>query len=265
MDLPRLPDRTPAATPGTSAEHARPGLLYDAIRAGRGTDHGRDGTVEEYPFTLRDLGLLPLPDGRLVGCDPYLAEEDQPPYLRTVRPGAHRVFAVVATIAEDHLRNAAALLVDESVPGPVVRWEVGRTSGDAADGAVVGYGVDAGAGCLASPAGLPALVAVLSEDDGELEDPMSRGLWDTGTGSCLVTAHSDAPPVAAFSSGWGDGHYPTWFGLDARGAVAVVMTDFFLLSDPEPAPPAGEAPANAPAGAAPAGPIAKVRSWFGRR
>ncbi len=31
-----------------------------------------------------------------------------------------------------------------------------------------------------------------------------------------------------FETGWGDGLYPTWFGLDRAGDVIVAMTDFLL-------------------------------------
>jgi hypothetical protein len=35
--------------------------------------------------------------------------------------------------------------------------------------------------------------------------------------------------VIVFSSGWGDGSYPSYFGLDAEGTPLVLMTDFQIL------------------------------------
>ncbi len=34
--------------------------------------------------------------------------------------------------------------------------------------------------------------------------------------------------VIAFSSGWGDGIYPTYFGYDEQGNVVCAVTDFQL-------------------------------------
>jgi hypothetical protein len=36
-----------------------------------------------------------------------------------------------------------------------------------------------------------------------------------------------------FSSGGGDGYYPTWVGRTADGEVACFLTDFFVLEDDE--------------------------------
>jgi hypothetical protein len=36
--------------------------------------------------------------------------------------------------------------------------------------------------------------------------------------------------VVCFSSGWGDGHYPSFFGLASDGRPHVLLTDFLLLN-----------------------------------
>lgn len=47
-----------------------------------------------------------------------------------------------------------------------------------------------------------------------LEDPISHALFSgrQAAGAALVAPEADAPPVAVFSSRWGDGLYPTWLG-----------------------------------------------------
>jgi siroheme synthase len=35
--------------------------------------------------------------------------------------------------------------------------------------------------------------------------------------------------IVLFSSGWGNGQYKTYWGLDARGAALCLMTDFQVL------------------------------------
>lgn len=64
---------------------------------------------------------------------------------------------------------------------------------------------------------------------------MSTALFSDGIGTrsaVVVVPEEGAAPVAACSSGWGDGAYPTWLGLDAAGNVTVAVTDFLLTGDP---------------------------------
>lgn len=35
--------------------------------------------------------------------------------------------------------------------------------------------------------------------------------------------------IIMFTSGWGDGFYASWFGYDAQGHVAALVTDFTVV------------------------------------
>lgn len=59
---------------------------------------------------------------------------------------------------------------------------------------------------------------------------MSRpGDWSPGPH--LVTSTTGTHTLAAFTSGWGDGCYPTWMGRSATGEVTCFVTDFFVAAD----------------------------------
>jgi hypothetical protein len=118
--------------------------------------------------------------------------------------------------------------------------------------------VDAGTGCFANPASLAVASAVLAEDGGMLEDPLSTALLGSERHAVVVSPGPGAEPVAIFETGWGDGLYPTWFGLDASGQVTVVITDFLLAQHPDELAPGAEAEAPAPAGKA-GGLLARLR------
>jgi hypothetical protein len=47
--------------------------------------------------------------------------------------------------------------------------------------------------------------------------------------SVNVVLDSSGLNVIGFSSGWGDGAYPSWFGLDAGDRPVVVLTSFLIL------------------------------------
>jgi hypothetical protein len=234
-------------TSGAQWHQQRPTWVYQAFGAGSITDHSERG-AEPHPVSMVTLGSIPLPDGRLVACDPYLADQDEKPFLRPVPAGVHPVSVAVATIDADHARVMAALISFGALaepPAPIVEWELGRTD-PAATGAMgigefVGYAVEAGTGCFASPAAISDLSVAMRSDDGMLEDPVSEAIDSTPFEAAVASPREGGPALAAFRAGWGDGTYPTWFGLSADGSASVALTDFLLFADPwQP----GDAPAE---------------------
>lgn len=218
----------------------RPGWLYDAVQSGHLVNSRPEGD-QRWPVRVLSIGHIELPDGRLVACDPYIAADAADHFITAVPSGRHEVQVVRAVVGPDHERNAAALLVTGA--GAVARWTMGVTDPDAPPPAewdgFIGYAVDSGTGCFASPAGQQAATSVLMEDAGMLEDPLSTALEQSPLQAVVAAPAPDAPDVAVFTSGWGDGMYPTWFGHAEDGTVVLVMTDFLLAADPftEPQPP----------------------------
>ncbi|WP_020121019.1 DUF4241 domain-containing protein [Streptomyces canus] len=186
-------------------------------------------------------GELDLPTGRVVACDPfvYLGSGDIEPFTVSVPPGRYRVEAAVATLGrpdeppadKPHLRVAAARLVirDE----PTATWELALSPeqdlAELKDDEFFGYGVDAGTGCFYDAAAEEAFPEA-QEDEGPLWDAFEDSDWSGGPH--LVTAPSTGHTLAAFTSGWGDGFYPTWIGRSASGEVTCFLTDFFVAPDP---------------------------------
>ena len=199
-------------------------------------------------MTLLELGSIPLDDGSLVACDPYVAEPDEEPFTRRMTPGDHDVVLVVATVQDDHRRNAAAVLTGTMTT--IRRWELALRPGQKlsdleGDEEFFGYPVDAGTGCFASRAGFQVTSGVLAQDAGMLEDPLSEALEASSHDAVVGSAAPGAPAVAMFTSGWGDGAYPTWFGIDGDNQVSVVLTDFLVNSEAGPVDsPAAPMPAS---------------------
>ncbi len=114
--------------------------------------------------------------------------------------------------------------------------------------------MDTGIGCFASPSALATAAGVLEHDGGMLRDPLSRAMKESENKAVVASPAPGAAPIAMFQTGWGDGSYPTWFGLDDAGRITVVVTDFLLAGHPdEHAEPAG-GEGDKPAG----------RSWLSR-
>ncbi len=223
----------PPAGPLASAtgwRSRRPALLYSALLEGSLPNKTETGVIH-WPVTLVEIGRIPLDTGLLVACDPYISSPDHLPFVRTLPPGDHLVAAATARISETHHRIAAAVL--RSGVNPIDSWELAYTDPDDLETLVndddfIGYGVDAATGCFASPPAFAAAVDVLADDDGTVTDPLSTALHSSEHKAVVISPGPGIGRIAIFETGWGDGLYPTWFGLDRRGDVTVAMTDFLL-------------------------------------
>lgn len=228
--------------------------MYASILAGELVDHDAKDKPR-HPVATETVGQLDLPGGLFVGADPYVMGGDVDPFEQQMGAERADVVAARALVGPDHERVAALVLCCGT--DTVVEWWMATVGSQHVEGlddeGFFGYGVDAGTGSFGSPEAMRVTGGVLAEDAGMLEDPISAALFadSVGTRSAAVVAPADgAAPVAVCSSGWGDGVYPTWLGVDEAGAVVVAVTDFLLVGDPyathvgtapEPTEPAVEA------------------------
>lgn len=182
--------------------------------------------VEYYDRQLRlsvhSAGQLHLPSGRLIADDPSSLDLDAKPFSVAVPPGTYPVSAGPATFVDDprHSRvTAARLNVGDR---PAVRWELAlRESQEPLDlgyREFFGFGVDAGMACFV---------------DADLSDRM-KDVWRTLGGPVEPRYRTiGSGDMVAWSSGWGDGVYPTWIGYDTTGVVTCFVADMRLFSPDE--------------------------------
>lgn len=197
-----------------------------------------EARVGEHTFEVVVLGQLAVPTGRIVACDPLVFPETDP-FVRTIRPGTYPVEIAIARVAADDERCAAARLVVSE--RPTVRWEPAQVQGASplAAGDVPAYGVDAGVGSFMDVACRDTLLAAMDPSKLEVsyyDDVLARELEYerlTVDWTLHVPDPTKAHKVAIFSSGWGDGLYVTYVGLDREDEVTCFMTDFEIV-DPTP-------------------------------
>ncbi|HEU4453211.1 MAG TPA: DUF4241 domain-containing protein [Longimicrobium sp.] len=182
---------------------------------------------------LRTLGELVLPTGRIVACDPFSVFGEEGPFTRSVAPGRYPVLVNVAAF-ENHERVAYA--ISRFGERPPVRWEMallaGQDAGTLGEGEFFGYGVDAGTGCFMDAQVARVLAERSTEENdynGDLVAAMEKTYVDTWSWLDFVLDPATGANVVAFSSGWGDGSYPSFWGFDETGAVACLVTDFGIF------------------------------------
>lgn len=181
------------------------------------------GTVVEVQdkqlaLSVHRAGELHLSSGRLIAADPSSLEFDAEPFTVTVAPGTYPVSISLATFLDDprHSRVCAARL--DVGDRPAVRWELALRAGqeplDLGCREFFGFGVDAGMACFLDADAVERMKDVWPTLDG-LVEPRYRTI--------------DAGSMVVWSSGWGDGTYPTWIGYDAAGRVTCLVADMLLL------------------------------------
>ncbi|MCM4080568.1 DUF4241 domain-containing protein [Paractinoplanes hotanensis] len=208
-----LPVRTSDERPWHPPRPLQPRGLASLFR------DGAERTVGDRRMRLatRPAGKLNLPSGRLVAADPSSLDYGDEPFLTTVPPGTYPVTVSLATFTDDlaHTR-VAAMRIDISDRHPV-RWEPALRDGqdllDLGYGEFFGFGVDAGLACFVDEDNRERLTDEWQSL--ELRDPR----FVTLSGGDMI----------AWSSGWGDGAYPTWIGRDHSGRVTSFIADMLLF------------------------------------
>lgn len=182
-----------------------------------------------YRFRTQAVGDIVFTSGKLVACDVIVS--CGPPFTGAVPVGTFPLRLAIAAHADDE-RIAMARI--DFAPGPVARWALAVTDGqDVATlkkGEFFGYGVDSGTGAFMDVEALRVFEAerarvgeafderLFAEIDKTYRHTRSWHLYPTPKGT-----------VALFSSGLGDGAYPTYKGYDKDGALVAVVTDFGLV------------------------------------
>jgi len=223
------PDAMASLPPALTTEE-----VYAAFAEGGAARSAGERTVLS---TVRAGDLL-LPTGRLVANDVFFL--DREPFTRRLPVGRHPVLLLASASAADVIPRVAAALIRVG-PGDPVSWELALVPGqDPAalqPGEFFGYGVDSGTGSFASA---EAAAAVTGGDFDAYSDQIHHGMYpsedvvDWNILVELVVDPATGANVIAFSSGFGDGAYPSWFGLDARGEPVVLLTDFGILQGSAP-------------------------------
>lgn len=231
------------------------GALRDSIVL---VDHeGRTVEVRQHK-----IGSLVVRSGALVACDPFAPGEDLRPFATAVAAGCYPVRAGVATYMDGDLQGIAfvAYVTVHFQRRPPVRWEMARLEGQETDvvepGQLFGYAVDTGVGCFMDDAARRTLYrAPVGRSQNQLESPFLQVL-------AAVAQEQDNPylraidmhldrrrrvqgwvwaqvtvdrrtglNIVAFTSGYGDGQYASYFGYDAVDQMSCLTTSFNVLRD----------------------------------
>lgn len=165
----------------------------------------------------------------LVAASDAFVDPEPDPFTQSVPNGRHPATLAIADYGTDE-RVAFARVQFSRLP--IESWKMAVTSramnpATLGPGKHFGYVVDAGTGSFMDPAAGKLFAARCRSDDDFLDDIgklLDTQLW---ANTRPDVAHEEN--VICFSSGFGDGSYPSFFGFDATGEVCQLVTDFGLF------------------------------------
>ena len=192
--------------------------------------HGHALAEGEQPifFSVTTAGLLSLPSGRIVAHDPLSAGRPAP-FVQTVLPGRYAVDLALARRDNGPERVASARIkfTDRQPSVWVMALLKGQNPAALPEVGYFGYRSESGTGSfMDADAVLHAGFAYLEDIDSLLigltanykphrywlDHPIDRRL-----------------NVVMFSSGEGEGFYPSYFGIDEEGDICTLVTDFRII------------------------------------
>jgi hypothetical protein len=199
----------------------------------------------DIKLSVLNLGNLNVTSGQIVACDPLVNLGETSPFARKIPAGLYPVKVAVAETPDMGERYALARL--ELSAKSAVRWELAVTRAVESkvstlkDDEYFGFPVDAGLGCFCDHQAQQAYAKFSADfmannpesnmyDDyfaAEFKknainhgDPDDIGDW------LNYTVPNTSNNVIMFHSGFGDGYYPCYWGLDKDGQLTALVIDF---------------------------------------
>lgn len=193
-------------------EMPREEALLDEARNFTEREVRRDDGAEPTRTQVSRIGTLVTSTGALSVRDFGYENDDARPLTRTVAPGAYPVERVLG-----FGRNAAVRVRFSEMPP--VSW---HPAADPRGGHVIG--VDTGTVCIVDYVAYAAMTRREKVAAYERFTEASRP-------AAAEIPLGGADVGLAFDSGYGDGGYPVYWGVDAQGSVAQLVVDFMILAD----------------------------------
>lgn len=177
------------------------------------TYDGRDVNIE-----CQEVGKLFLPTGDIVACDGLIPDVDA--FEQKVKPGSYPVILSLALTNLGRHVACAMLHFSDTMP-KIFKPAIVANGGSSYQHE---YGVDTGTGCFAD---LEAINALL--DGPEKYERLKQEVHKPDV-DWVDFRVSESCNILVFSSGEGDGTYPSYFGYDADGNAVCLATDFGIIA-----------------------------------
>src|SRR5262245_46489788 len=185
---------------------------------------------QAYRFGTQVGGHIDIRSGKLAAFDP-LVEFEAEPFEKQFPLGSFPLHLAIAGTGEDE-RIALAKIVFSSER--IARWELALVKGQDPStlkkGEFFGYAVDSGTGSFMDEKAMRAYASRRQREGEEFDDFLINEMEKTyaHTRSWLMFS-TDQGKVALFSTGYGDGSYPSYYAYSDQGKLVALITDFGVV------------------------------------
>jgi hypothetical protein len=206
--------------------------VADAFASGR---LPRNGLVQ---MKAVQIATLVVTSGSVLAMDPIIPIADKP-FTQRVPNGRHPVTVAIADFDGDERIAFARVQFSQA---PAVAWKMALTDTDRdpealGPGQFIGYGVDGGLGSFLDFE-TARLMGQRYQQEGPyfafgdlIEEELEKNYRHTRNWAEIRPIEEREENLICFSSGFGDGAYPSFFGFDAGGSVCQLVTDFLIFSE----------------------------------
>ena len=206
--------------------------------------------IDGMALEILDLGNINLPSGKIIASDP-LANSDTIPFSQKVSPGKYPVKVYVAKTPDSGDRYALAQIQFSNKNA--VKWVLAVKENEnirdlKTDDSFFGFPVDAGVGSFYY---YETAIEYQKFQDRFYKSDSSKNIYDDFFADEFKKSAVDQNDpadigdwvnytfpatnlnIVMFHSGFGDGIYPAYWGVDAKGEITSLVIDFFVVDVPE--------------------------------
>ncbi|MDA0083876.1 DUF4241 domain-containing protein [Brachyspira hyodysenteriae] len=210
----------------------------------------RDKKFNDTELDILYIGEVNLSSGKIIACDPlaYMYDDQVTPFIQTVKPDKYKVSLLI--IKDEERISIAKISFSDKEPK---RYELAVTGeedlSEVEEGEFFGYPVDAGMGCFCDYDAAKKYFEYenkLEEESGgdfdnRYDDLFSDLLEDNAKNNPKYQSEygdwlnwnvpESNSNIVLFTSGYGDGYYPSYFAYDENDNICALYTIFIDLND----------------------------------
>jgi hypothetical protein len=186
---------------------------------------------ESLQIELVSLGELSIPSGKIVAFDPTYSDYEV--FDRSVPSGRYAVWLALAHDESEYQKFVIASAMFKFQQAEAVDWKMAFLAQDADPEIedIYCYSVDAGIGSFADERAASIIVGRPhnSAETNSFYDALDKhSLFPNRQCSNVILDSDTGLNICVFSSGYGDGCYPSYWGFGADGSIIALATDFML-------------------------------------
>lgn len=179
-----------------------------------------------------DIGKLNVKSGNIIATDPILLYDDQP-FSKKIKPSEYNVQLFVAKYENGDERTAMSKL--EITTKEPVKWELALYEGESASrlkgDEYMGFEVENGIGCYMDETVMEVLDTYFDDDLEEYENNLRTKVKFSKKSVTFanIQIKGVGSNIIAFTTGWKDGTYPSYYGYDKDNKLCCIVTDYMVL------------------------------------